>query len=74
MNLLFVDMHNKFRSKAAEAICKKLIGDRVGVKSCGMILDLMRPYICQNVHDVLDKMGYKINNDNPRQLYLQDFE
>ncbi|MEK6846543.1 MAG: hypothetical protein AABY16_00055 [Nanoarchaeota archaeon] len=74
MNILFVDMHNKFRSKVAEAICKKLIGDSIGVKSCGMILDLMRPYVCQNVHITLNNLGYRIDNDQPRQLYRQDFE
>ena len=74
MNVLFVDFHNKFRSKVAESIFKKLAGDRIGVKSCGLILDLMRPFVCQNVHNSLNEKGYRIDNDQPRQLYRQDLD
>ena len=74
MNILFIDMHNKFRSKIAETIFKKLVGEKIGVKSCGMILDIMRPFVCQNVHNALNELGYRIDNEQPRQLYRQDFE
>ncbi|HJZ18701.1 MAG TPA: hypothetical protein VJ208_01205 [Candidatus Nanoarchaeia archaeon] len=74
MNILFVDMHNKFRSKIAEAIFKKLAGDRIGAKSCGLVLDFMRPFVCQNVHISLNELGYRIDNEQPRHLYRHDFE
>ncbi len=74
MNILFVDMHNKFRSKIAEAIFKKLAGDRIGAKSCGLVLDFMRPFVCQNVHISLNELEYRIDNEQPRHLYRHDFE
>lgn len=74
MNILFIDMHNKFRSKIAESIFKKLAGEKAGAKSCGLILDLMRPFVCQNVHLALNELGYRIDNEQPRHLYKQDFE
>ncbi len=74
MNVLFVDLHNKFRSKIAEAVFKKLAGERFGVKSCGLVLDLLRMYVCQNVHVALNERGYRIDNEQPRQLYRHDFE
>jgi protein-tyrosine-phosphatase len=74
MNLLFVDMHNKFRSKIAEAIFKKLAGEKIGVKSCGVILDIMRPFVCQNVHLALNELSYRIDNEQPRPLYRQDLD
>ena len=74
MNILFVDMHNKFRSKIAEAIFKKLAGDKIGAKSCGLVLDFMRPFVCQNVHIALNELGYRIDNEQPRHLYRHDFE
>jgi protein-tyrosine-phosphatase len=67
-------MRNKFRSKIAEAIFKKLAGDRIGAKSCGLILDFMRPFVCQNVHSSLNELGYSVDNEQPRQLYRHDFE
>lgn len=74
MNILFVDMHNKFRSKIAESIFKKLAGDRIGAKSCGLILDFMRPFVCQNVHSALNELGYRIDNQQPMHLYRHDFD
>jgi len=74
MDILFIDMHNKFRSKIAEAIFKKLAGDKIGAKSVGLVLDFMRPFVCQNVHSALDELGYKIYNEQPMQLYRHDFE
>ena len=74
MNILFVDMHNKFRSKIAEAIFKKLAGDKIGAKSCGLVLDFMRPFVCQNVHLALNELGYRIDNEQPQHLYRHDFE
>ena len=74
MDILFIDMHNKFRSKIAEAIFKKLAGDKIGAKSVGLVLDFMRPFVCQNVHSAIEELGYKIHNDQPMQLYRHDFE
>src|SRR3989344_2958767 len=74
MNILFIDMHNKFRSKIAEAVFKKLAGDKIGAKSVGLVLDFMRPFVCQNVHSAIEELGYKIHNDQPMQLYRHDFE
>jgi len=74
MNILIIDMHNKFRSKVAESILKKLAGDRIGMKSVGLILDSMRPFVCQNVHNSLNKRGYRIDNEQPRHLYRQDLD
>lgn len=74
MNILFVDMHNKFRSKIAEAIFKKLAGDKIGAKSCGLVLDFMRPFVCQNVHLALNELGYRIDNEQPKHIYRHDFE
>ena len=74
MNILFVDMHNKFRSKIAEAIFKKIVGEKIGAKSVGLVLDFMRPFVCQNVHNALNELGYRIDNEQPMQLYRHDFE
>ena len=74
MNILIIDMHNKFRSKVAESILKKLAGGKIGVKSVGLILDSMRPFVCQNVHESLNKRGYRIDNDQPRHIYRQDLD
>jgi len=68
MNFLFVCKHNRFRSKVAEALFKKLAGGSVEVKSAGVRLDLMRPYVAENAKKVLREKGVDGADDTPREI------
>ena len=69
MNILFVCKHNRFRSKVAELIFRKLnINNRNEAKSAGVQLDFLRPYVEENVKRILEKRGYNVNNELPRQI------
>ena len=69
MNLLFVCKFNRFRSKVAEAIFLKLNEDEtVEVKSAGLLIDLMRPYVAPNVRKALEKRGYNVVNETSRRI------
>src|SRR3990172_5316899 len=64
MNILFVCKHNRFRSKVAEALfrhCYK--GDSVRVKSAGVIIDMMHPYVSRGAYSVLRERGISLRDD-----------
>ncbi len=56
MKILMVCKHNRFRSKVAEAIALRM-GRKNEYKSAGIRLDLMRPYVCENVKKELATRG-----------------
>ena len=72
MNFLFVCKHNRFRSKVAEALFKKLAGGSVEVKSAGVRLDLMRLYVAENVKKALRDKGIDLVDGVPRDI--NDFD
>lgn len=64
MNILFICMHNRYRSKTAEAIFLKLNKNRnIKVKSAGAHLELFRRYVSENVKSVLKDKGYKVKSN-----------
>ena len=64
MNILFVCKHNRFRSKVAEAFFLHYNKNKkINVKSAGVSLDMMRPFVAQSVHDEMRKRGVKIYDD-----------
>ena len=61
MKILFICKHNRFRSKVAEGIFNKLNKNKeIKVDSVGLVLDKERPYICENVLNIMKKKAYKI--------------
>ena len=73
MKILFVCKHNRFRSKVAEVIARKL--DKTGrneYKSAGVQLDLMRPYVAENVKKIMEEKGYEIKDEQAREINEQD--
>ncbi len=73
MNVLFVCKHNRFRSKVAEAFAKKYIRG-INVKSAGVQLDILRPFVAESVHQVLEDKKIKIEDERSRQITEQDIE
>jgi len=67
MKILFICKHNRFRSKVAEAIFKK-INKKDEVKSAGLHLDLMRLYVSENVKKALKKRGIFEIDEKARQI------
>jgi len=62
MEILFLCKSNRFRSKVAETIFKKLNKHKsIKVKSRGFLLDDKRPYVSKNVIKIMKKRGYDIN-------------
>jgi protein-tyrosine-phosphatase len=64
--ILFICKHNRFRSKVAEALLK--VYDRQGrfeAKSAGMHLDVLRPYVAENVKKVLAEKGAVVESELP---------
>lgn len=75
MNILFVCKHNRFRSKVAEVIFRKLNkNNNAEVKSAGVQIDLLRPYVCENVKKVMREKGYEIVNEQARMINDTDLE
>ncbi len=69
MNILFVCKHNRFRSKVAEAVFKKLNKNKsLNAKSAGISLDLLRPHIAENIKKVLFNKGIKNLDEISRQI------
>ena len=69
MNLLFVCKHNRFRSKAAEALFRHHYkGESVKTKSAGLIADIMHPYVGRNVFLVLKGKGISIRDDGAKRV------
>ncbi|MBI2044650.1 hypothetical protein HYT23_01185 [Candidatus Pacearchaeota archaeon] len=66
--ILFVCMHNRFRSKVAEAVFSRLnTNKKLKAGSAGFLLDQDRLFIAPKVIEEMNKRGYKIKG-NPRQL------
>lgn len=64
MNILFVCKHNRFRSKVAEALFLRYNKNKkIKVKSAGVSLDMMRPFVAQSAHDEMGKRGIRIDDD-----------
>jgi protein-tyrosine-phosphatase len=73
MKILFVCKHNRFRSKVAEAIFKNL--DRKNeVKSAGVVIDILRPYIVENVKKIMKTKGLEFENEQSREVNGQDLK
>jgi protein-tyrosine-phosphatase len=65
MNILFVCVANRFRSKSAEALFNKYNKDKNNlVKSAGVRLDPIRPFMAKEVIDELMKKGAKPNMES----------
>jgi len=61
MKILFICKHNRFRSKVAEAIFRKLSNDGKNIiDSAGIILDNLRPHIAENVKRIMEEKGYRL--------------
>jgi len=59
----------------AEALFKKYNKNkRIEVKSAGIAIDILRPYICKNVKDLLKEKGIKIINEQSREINEQDIK
>ena len=68
MRILFVCKHNRFRSKVAEAVFKKLNKNKkIKAESRGIILDKLRPYIEKNVIKIMKEKGYTVRG-KPKQI------
>jgi len=54
-------MHNRFRSKVAEAIFNKLNKNKkISADSGGLLIDEIRPYVAQEVIKIMKEKGYVI--------------
>jgi len=73
MKILFVCKHNRFRSKVAEAVARKLdVRKRDEYKSAGVQIDILRPYVAGSVKKIMKEKGYKIIDEKARQV--NDFD
>lgn len=64
MNILFICVHNRFRSKVAEALFKKYNKNpKIQIKSAGVFLDPLRPYIATPVKQALQEKAAPITNE-----------
>lgn len=69
MNILFICRHNRFRSKVAETIFKKLNKKKeIRAESAGILIDEARPYVAKNVVKIMRERGYFIGNKISRQI------
>ncbi|MBM3234491.1 hypothetical protein FJZ19_05365 [Candidatus Pacearchaeota archaeon] len=73
MKILFVCAHNRFRSKVAEFIFKKL-DKKDEVKSAGIQLDFSRPYVAENVKIALKKREIFEIDEKAREINIYDLE
>jgi len=61
MRILFVCRFNRFRSRIAEGIFKKLnADDGVVCSSAGIEVDEERSYVCDNVLNIMKDRGYEV--------------
>lgn len=73
MKILFVCKHNRFRSKVAEALFRKL-NKKDEVKSAGIFLDIAKQYVCENVKIALKKRGIENIDEKARELNDYDLD
>ena len=72
MKILFVCKHNKFRSKVAEAIFKKLNKNKeIKAKSKGVLLDEDSPYVAPIVVKFMKERGYIIGG-KPKKIKINE--
>jgi len=63
MRILFICKFNRFRSKVAEALARHYIRRKdVEVKSAGLMIDFMRPFMAQPVVEMLNHRDILIPN------------
>ena len=77
MKILFICKYNRFRSRVAEGIFNKLsANDKFVCSSAGIELDKERPYVCDNVLEVMNSKGYNVIGDSVlvSGLNLNDYE
>ena len=67
MNLLFVCKYNRFRSRVAEAIFLSLNKNKkTKVRSRGIMLDKLKPYVARSVISIMGKKGYKVGGKSKK--------
>ncbi|MEK6927174.1 MAG: hypothetical protein AABX11_01970 [Nanoarchaeota archaeon] len=63
-NILFVCKFNRLRSKLAESLMRNYIKNKeVDIKSAGLMLDPIRPFVSKEVIDVLKQRGLKVADE-----------
>ncbi len=65
MKILFICKHNRFRSKVGEALFRKYAGTQHQVKSAGVELRPLTPYVAPLVKKVLASYGITSVADAP---------
>lgn len=69
MNLLFICKANRFRSRVAEAVFNHYNKNKkIEVKSAGVKLDPIRPYVAKIVIGILNKKGIKMNDEKSKPI------
>ncbi len=64
MNILFVCKHNRFRSKVAEALFRHHYkGEIAKVKSAGIAIDIMHPYVARAVMSEMRQRGISMRDE-----------
>ena len=67
--ILFVCKANRFRSKSAEALFNKYNEDKNNeVKSAGVQLDVLNPFVAQNVINELKLRGANVISEKPQEI------
>ncbi len=77
MKILFICKHNRFRSKVAEAIFKKLNDNSNNYsESAGLIKEIKHPFIDKSIIKIMNQKGYVVKG-KPRkatQKILKKFD
>lgn len=66
MRILFVCKHNRFRSKVAEAFFNYYDNGNNEIKTRGVHLDELRPFVADIVKKVLKEKGIFVKDETPR--------
>ena len=62
-------MANRFRSKSAEALFNKYNKNKdIEVKSAGVQIDILNPFVAQNVINDLKERGAKVVSEKPQSV------
>ena len=69
MNILFICKFNRFRSKIAEALFKHYVKRKdIEVKSAGLMIDIMRPFVAQSVMEIMNHRNLLIPDPKSQQI------
>jgi len=73
IKILFICKHNRFRSKIGEAIFSKIVKEsgrekEFEIKSAGVRLDILNPYVSENVYTALKEKGYELRDNKSREV------